>query len=439
MSKFFVVMKREYAQVVKKKSFIIMTILTPVIMAAFMVLPAFLAQRDVASSVPLAIIDQTGNGLGQTFAEAVKTYKLGDTEKPSYLVNRVAEVKPGDSVALLALQDTLTRQIEAREIDYLLIIRPDAHLTDSSLQLVTNSDDYQSINRFEYELTRLLSKQRLAVSHINLPVDSVLFLTRRVNLETENTSGESIPPMLKFFVALVFVMLMYIITIFSGQGLMRAVIEEKSGHIVEVLVSSVSPFQLMAGKILGGGTAALTQIAIWVIAGLIVFVITGLTGMAIDPALAKVVFNPIVVLFFSLFFVSGYLMYCTLFALVGSIVNSDKEAQNFVFLIIIWMLPALMAGTTIMRDPYADWVLMLSYFPLCTPTLMFERVAFLAPSATQYSLFSGILGEATLGFLIVVLATILIAWITSRVFRIGILMYGKRPTLPEILRWARHS
>jgi ABC-type Na+ efflux pump permease subunit len=126
MSKFFVVMKREYAQVVKKKSFIIMTILTPVIMAAFMVLPAFLAQRDVASSVPLAIIDQTGNGLGQTFAEAVKTYKLGDTEKPSYLVNRVAEVKPGDSVALLALQDTLTRQIEAREIDYLLIIRPDA-------------------------------------------------------------------------------------------------------------------------------------------------------------------------------------------------------------------------------------------------------------------------------------------------------------------------
>jgi ABC-2 type transport system permease protein len=234
-------------------------------------------------------------------------------------------------------------------------------------------------------------------------------------------------------------MLMYMITIINGSGLMRSVIEEKTSRIVEVLVSSATPYQLMAGKILGAGAAALTQVAIWVAAGAAVFLISGPSGLEIDPALAQMAFNPVIVVFFVLFFVSGYFMFCTLFALVGSIVNSDKEAQNFMFPIIIWMLPALMVGMAVLRDPYATWVLVLSYIPLCTPTMMFERVAFLAPSATEYSLFSGIVAEGALGFVLVVLSTGIIAWATSRVFRVGILMYGKRPTLPEIIKWIRHN
>ncbi len=439
MSKFLVVMKREYAQVVKKKSFLIMTLLTPVIMAAFMVLPSLLATRDVTTTEAVAIVDQSDQGVGAALATALAEYTISESETATYAVEEVISVNPTDDTRFDAIIDSLTDLVDERELRYVLAIGTNPHLSDSSLLLVTNSDDFRTIRRFEYQLSQILSKDRLESSQVNLPVDSVLALTRNVSVTKQNTSGESIPFEIKFFAALVFVMLMYMVTIINGSGLMRSIIEEKNSRIVEVLVSSVSPFELLAGKIVGAGAAALTQVAIWVGAGAVVALATGSGGTEIDSSLAQIVFNPVVVTFFVLFFVSGYLMFCTLFALVGSIVNSDKEAQNFMFPIIIWMLPSLMVGMAVIRDPYATWVLVLSYIPLCTPTMMFERVAFLAPSATEYSLFSGILGEATLGFISVVISTIAITWLSARVFRIGILMYGKRPTLPEIIKWIKRG
>ncbi len=439
MSKFLVIMKREYAQVVKKKSFVIMTLLTPVIMAGFMVLPALLAHKDVADTEPVAIIDRSNQGVGAAFAEAVGEYTIDEGEISSYRIREMIEIDPLQQNRLNELVDSLTGLVDSRALKYVLVIGPDPHLADTNLLLITNTDDYRTIRRFEYELSQILSKQRLQAGQVNLPVDSVMSLTRRVSLGTRNTSGESIPFEIKFLTALVFVMLMYMIIIINGSGLMRSVIEEKTSRIVEVLVSSATPFQLMAGKILGSGAAALTQVGIWVAVGALVFLVSGPSGMEIDPSLARIVFNPVIVVYFVLFFVSGYFMFSTLFALVGSIVNSDKEAQNYMFPIIIWMIPSLMVGMAVIRDPYATWVLVLSYIPLCTPTMMFERVAFIAPSAPEYSLFSGIVAEAALGFILVVLTTLAIAWIAARVFRVGILMYGKRPTLPEIVKWVRHA
>ena len=439
MSKFLVILKREYAQIVKKKSFLIMTLLTPVIMASFMVLPALLANKDVDTTESVAIVDRSNQGVGAALAIALSEYTIGDSEIPTYSIDRIIDLSPSDDTRFREVIDLLTDQVDTREVKYVLAIGSTPHLNDSSLLLITNSDDFRTIRRFEYELSQILSKQRLESSQVNIPVDSVLALTHRISLTTQNTSGESIPFEIKFFSALVFVMLMYMVTIINGSGLMRSIIEEKSSRIVEVLVSSVTPFQLLAGKIIGGGAAALTQVGIWVVAGLVVSLFAGAGSLEIDPGLAQIVFNPVVVIFFVLFFVTGYLMFCTLFALVGSIVNSDKEAQNFVFPVIIWMLPALMTGMAVIRDPYATWVLVLSYIPLCTPTMMFERVAFLAPSATEYSLFSGIVGEATLGLLCVIITSIGITWLSARVFRVGILMYGKRPTLPEILKWIKQG
>jgi len=438
MSKFLVILKREYAQVVKKKSFVIMIFATPVLMAGFMLLPAMLAQKEVTVSERVAVIDRGELGIGEQFSESLKRYKLKGTDEPSYIVKGMFHVSPDDQARFRQIHDSLAQAVTEKSLKYFLIIEPNAHLSDTNLYLVTNSDNFRTINRFESRLSDIMSKRRLHMSEINLPVDSVLALTQRIGLTLRDTKGESIPFFAKYIGALIFVMIIYMMIITYGATLMRSVIEEKGSRIIEVLISSVTPFQLMLGKVVGLGAAAFTQVAVWVLIGVVIFFVSGSAALQVEPAVERMVFNPVIVVFFILFFVSGYLLYSTLFALVGSIVNTDKEAQHFIFPISISLIIPMMVGIGVIQDPYATWVLVLAYIPFFSPTMMLMRVIFLAPTATEYSLFSGILGEASLAFLLIVATTLLVIWVTARIFRVGILMYGKRPTLPEIIRWVRY-
>ncbi|RME31148.1 MAG: hypothetical protein D6800_01060 [Candidatus Zixiibacteriota bacterium] len=162
-------------------------------------------------------------------------------------------------------------------------------------------------------------------------------------------------------------------------------------------------------------------------------------SLELDPSISRIVSNPLIVVFFVLFLVGGYLLYSAIFALIGSIVNSDKEAQNFIFPVVMLLILPVMVGMSLVQNPDAGWALALSFIPLTSPTMMMMRIAFLAPTATQYSLVSGILGESILSFVLLVLGVTATVWVAARIFRVGILMYGKRPTLPELVRWARHG
>ncbi len=132
---------------------------------------------------------------------------------------------------------------------------------------MTNSQNFRTLNRFEYQLSQIISGLKISTTEINLSVDSVLSLTGRLDLTIKDTQGESIPFEVKYFGAIILVMILYFMVLMNGQMLMKSVIDEKSSRIMEVLVSSVTPFQLMAGKVFGMGAAAFTQVAIWVIAG----------------------------------------------------------------------------------------------------------------------------------------------------------------------------
>ena len=439
MSKFWVIFRREYAQVVKKKSFIIGIFITPLLMGAFMVLPALLATSETTSAERVAVIDRGGMGFGDEFVASLDKYKLPDTEDPAYDIRGEITVDPSDTTRFNHIYDSLVTGIRNEGLKYLLVINPDAHLSDTNLRLVTNSDNFRTIGRFESILSDILSSQRLREANVNLPVDSVLTLTRGVDLPRSDTKGEAIPFMTKYFTALVFVFMIYMMIIGYGSTLMRSVIKEKNSRIMEVLVSSTSPFQMMLGKVMGLGAAAFTQVGIWVVIGLGIFLMSGSWGLAIDPSLARMVFNPVIVIFFVLFFTSGYIMYSTWFAFIGSIVNTDKEAQNFIFPVILFLIIPIIAGMSVVQDPYVAWAQVVSYVPFCAPTMMMMRILFIAPTAESYSLFSGVLLEGTISFLVTVLTTIAMIWITARVFRIGILMYGKRPNLPEIIRWVRYK
>lgn len=438
MSRFLVIMKREYAQLVKKKSFLFMTLLTPVIMAGMMVVPSILIRRGMTSEAErYAIIDRDHNHLGEQLAEEMSQYTLNDDSTAAY---SLAGIWTPAEEEYQAVYDSLVNSIRDRRLKYLLILRPDAHLADSNLLLVTNSDNELTINRMEYRLSKVLAKKRLELCNINLPVDSVMTLTARTSLPITNTKGESVNRLFKFMGGLLMMMLIYLLVLIDGQALMQSIIDEKNDRIMEVLVSSATPFQLMAGKIIGTGLAALTQVGIWVAAGAGIMAYSVSSGTAIDPSIERTIFNPATVVAFVAFLTSGYLLFSTFFAFIGAIVNSPKEAQSMLLpLILILLLPGMIVGMAALQFPDAAWIRSLSFVPTYTPLIMMNRVSATVPTIEGNALFSPIMGEALIGFLLIILSTIVTIWITARVFRVGILMYGKRPTLPEILRWIRHN
>jgi ABC-2 type transport system permease protein len=437
MDKIWIIMKREFAQVVQKKSFLVGIILTPVLMAFFMLLPAWLADKKASDPEKLAIIDAGGEGIGELFASAILKDTLDDG-RPYYKVTQTfTSIETPEKFK--RIYDSLSVEIADRGVRYFLVIRPGASVApDDSIYLVANNEDFRSMSRFETELSKIVSSRRLQGSSINLPIDSVLALTSRIDLGRRDTTGSVVDFRVKYFGALIFVMLMYMMILGYGQTVMRSVIDEKNSRIMEVMVSSVTPFQLMAGKLVGLGAAALAQVAVWIVLGMVMAAVSGAMAFEIDPSIMRVVYNPVIVVFFALFLVAGYLLYSTLFAVLGSIVNSEKEAQNFMFPVVICLVLPMMLGISVVQDPNSTLAVTLSMIPFFAPTMMMMRIVFIAPTTTEFSFFSGILGQSILSFVLVVIMIIIMVWVCGRIFRIGILMYGKRPTLPEIIKWVRY-
>jgi ABC-2 type transport system permease protein len=438
MRKFLTIMKWEYSQVVKKKSFLVGLLLTPTMMAMFTIVPGLFFKSGATSSEPMVILDQSGKALGEQFADALKPYKLEKSDEPSYEVKFVRTFAPDDSLGFVRALDSANQGIAEKKLKYAVVIGKDATTRDSAVYMVSAAESFDTQSKFEKEISRLLSKARLNASSINLGVDSVMTLARTINLGMRNPKGEVVSFGVKFGVSYAIILIMYMMILVYGSMVMRTVVEEKNSRIMEVLVSSVTPFQLMLGKILGLGLATLTAVAFWVVLSLGLVVFGGSIGAPMSPAVAALAFNPILIMFFVLFFVSGYILYSTFFALIGSIINNEREAQNLYFPIIIsLMIPFIFVGK-IAQEPDSVLSIVLSMIPVFAPTTMLMRLVFVLPGEMHYSLFSGIVLQAFAAFGLVVLATIGMIWITGRIFRIGILMYGKRPTLPELVKWLKY-
>jgi ABC-2 type transport system permease protein len=440
MRKFWVILQREYAQLVHKKSFLFTTLLTPVLMVVFMFVPALLMQKGTNNIEAYAVIDQDGHSLGRDLASGMAGYRLGDTTMPAFQLDTLVEIAVSDSLRYNEIYSRLVQRIRDDSLTYLMVIRPDAHLADSNLLMVTNSDNIRAISRFESQLGQALSRRRVEVSQINIPIDSVMALTRGIDLPRQDTKGESVSPEIKFMFGMILMMLIYMLILINGQWMMQAVIDEKSARIMEVLASSATPFQIMAGKIFGSGLAALTQVAIWIGGGAAMMGFATFSGTKLDPSIVKVVFNPATIICFAAFLVLGYLFFSTIFALIGSLVNSPKEAQPLMMpVIIVLFIPGMMIGMAALQMPDEGWIRIVSFIPTYTPLVMMIRVAVLAPTFEGNPLLSPIMLQAVISMIGLVVTLVFSIWIAARIFRVGILMYGKRPTLPEIVRWIRHS
>ncbi len=437
MSKIWIIAKNEYEQVVKKKSFILGLFLTPAIMAAFIFLPSLISEKKASQTEPMAVIDFSGTGIGQELVDKLSTYTLpDDSTAPYYEIDHLAlpANQPGMNSVIL---DSINKQVNNDDLKYALVIK-NGSLADTSIYCITNSDDFISLGRFENVISETFSSKRLHLSNVNLPVDSIMRLTERIDLSLMNTQGKEVSIKFKYFAMILFVMTMYGMILGYGMQVVRSVIEEKTTRIMEVLVSSVTPFQLLMGKILGLGGATFTSVAAWMLMGAIFMGGAAAFAMSIDPSLTAAVFNPLVAISFTLFLVSGYLLYSTIYAVIGAICTTEKEAQNFHFPIVMALILPVMIGFRAMQDPNATLPVVLSFIPFLTPTMMMMRVSFLAPSAGEFSLFSPIMIQVIIGFVLVILTTMAITWFAARIFRVGILMYGKRATLAEVIKWIRY-
>jgi ABC-2 type transport system permease protein len=221
------------------------------------------------------------------------------------------------------------------------------------------------------------------------------------------------------------VMLLYMAVLLYGISVMRSVLEEKTSRVLEVLLSSATSTQLMAGKLLGVGAVGLTQILVWVvIAG-----VFALPAMAMQPALSEFQIPVGVLVAFAVFFLLGYLLFSTMYATIGAITTTEQEGQQLQFLVIIPLILSVFMLSPVVRTPDAPLVVWMSMIPFFSPVVMYARIVVQTPPLWQIVL-SLVLLIATIGGMMILCA---------RIYRIGILIYGKRPNLPEILKWVKYA
>jgi ABC-2 type transport system permease protein len=243
----------------------------------------------------------------------------------------------------------------------------------------------------------------------------------RIEKGKEGASGISV-----FLVSFTMVMLLYVNVLMYGFAVMRSIIEEKSSRILEVLLSSVTAKQLLAGKIIGVGAVGLTQTLIWLLVGLAF----SLPGLAASHSMMSNVHIPMAgVVAFGVFFILGYFLYSTMYAALGAMVNSDQEAQQVQWPAMLPIIFAIVLSTPVLQHPNSPLAFWTSMVPFFAPILMFVRVMVETPPMWQIVLCIALMLLTTWGLL----------GLSSRIYRVGILMYGKRPTVPELRRWLKYS
>ena len=407
------VIRREYLQRVRSKWFIIGTIGGPLFMAALMFVPVYFAARSEANDRVMVVVDQTGV-LYERLAPRL--------EDGGYTVSQ--EPWSDDLVA------DLTQRVMDDDLGAFMIL-DDATLSAGVGQL--NASQRPSAIR-SLSIRQALVASALEHQLEGAGVDAVSMLqggALNVTVLTENAMDQPA----RFGLSFVGAMFLYMVILLYSVSVMRATLEEKTTRVVEVIVSAMKPWHLMLGKILGVGAVGLTQMAVWALSAA-VLITAGLPALiAARPELAQlqelsdVLPGVTLLVLFLGFFVFGFFMFSGLYAAVGAMCSSDEEAQQAQFPVTMFVIIPMLFLTPVLSDPTGSLAVGLSLFPLFTPIIMWVRVA--SDAAPMW--------QVGLSFVFMALAIVAIAWVAGRIYKVGILMAGKRPTLPELMRWVREA
>lgn len=413
------VAKREYLDRVRRKSFVIGTVLGPLLMGGMIVVPGLLLEHTPESRVNIAVIDLTDSLYGSFMGALDDTLSNGSK---MFVLRNVRST----GADLDAAKKVLSAEVAAGTLDSYLVLPRDIVEKGTATYFGKKVSNIKTLERIENALNKTVVVQRL--SKQGLDYGSVTAMLKRVNIETVQVGkgGEKANGFERMYItSLIFIILLYTTILVWGMAVQRSIIEEKNNRVVEVLLSSLRPFDLMAGKIVGVGAAGLTQYAIWGIFSI------GLTSYAMSTGQFSqyVSFGWGTIAYFILFFVLGYLFYSTLFASIGAVCNTDQEAQQLQTPVTMCLFFTVVIPMAVMQNPEGTFATVCSMIPFFAPILMFMRINILMPPLWQIALSVAIL-----------IASIFVAGVVSaKIFRIGILMYGKRPDVREILKWVRRA
>lgn len=434
MRKFLAVLKREYIQRVRAKMFIVSTILLPVVMSLFGIVPAVILSINAGGPMRIAVVDQTGKlydrleaalASDERVVEQVEPGRRGpDIGERTFKLEQVPSIGPDAN----AERAKLEARVRAKELDGYLILPPD-FLRTGKAEFVNNSPgDFLSGRPLESALNRALREQRLIEAKVDTGTRQALFEPVEVQSVHVGAPGEKVSSDGSRFV-LVFAVgfIMYLAILMYGQIILGAVIEEKETRIAEILFSSVKPFQLMMGKLVGVSLVALTQLAIWgtAFAAFALYGVNLLASRGLKTSIPPIPFTHYV--YFGLFFLLGYFIYATIYALVGSMVTTTQEGGQLAMPIILILVVSFYLFLPVSRSPDSPFAFWVSMIPFSAPVAMLVRIVTQTPPFWQIAL-SLLIGFGTV---------VLIMWVASRIYRVGMLMYGKRVSIPEALRWAR--
>jgi ABC-2 type transport system permease protein len=319
----------------------------------------------------------------------------------------------------------LTAKVKDKKLDAFLWATPDA-IKARKLDFVTN-DVSSFIDNGVLGAAVNDALRRSALKSKGLKDDEIEASLQSVEVAPQSPLGKNAPnPQAMFIATLGMVMVMYVTVLLYGVNVMRSILEEKTSRIMEVMLSTASAKDLMAGKILGVGAVGLTQVGIWVLtAG-----IFSSSALVASADLIKGVLSLKLLLYFGVFFLLGYVLYSTLCAAVGSMVNSEQEAQQMQFLVMMPMILSVIFIVNIFQHPSSTIAIFGSLFPFTAPLVMFSRIA-IQPETPVWQIAASIA---------LMIATIYgMVWLCGRIYRVGILMYGKKPNLPEIIKWIKYA
>ncbi|MDR2887268.1 MAG: ABC transporter permease [Bacteroidales bacterium] len=449
MNKISVIIKREYITRVRKKSFIVMTLVAPLLMAALILLPTVLMTGGSSDIKRIAVVEQQTD---------LFRGKIRNTEGVEFVYI--------DNASLESLKDSIAK----KKLYGALFIFPEIITTPNAIHLVSEKQPPISlISHIEQSLEKEIETQKLQAYNIS-NLDNILKDTRtEVSLQTmkidETGAVKDSSTEVAMILAYISGLLMYMLVFLFGSQVMRGVIEEKTSRVVEVIISSVKPIELMLGKITGIALVGLTQFLIWVVLTATVANLAsasfarqqGIESVQAMPqnimagssmpaansatidAAAQNAFSEIlgsamnqpwalIVFAFIFYFIGGYLLYASVFAAIGSAVDNETETQQFMLPVSIPVIVALMVAIGTMQNPESPLAFWCSMIPLTSPVVMMARIPFGVPG-----------WQIAVSMAILALTFAAFVWMAAKIYRTGILMYGKKTSWKEMWKWLRYS
>jgi ABC-2 type transport system permease protein len=421
MSEILLIIRREFLERVRTKAFVLGTVLFPVLMLVMVFMPMMLDRGG--SERRIVVVDEAPGAVGDLFIAELGT----PPESAEENVYRVERVEGG----LNEMQAELTRQVLAEEIDGYVVLPADVLETNAATYRARSVASFRVVSDIRRAASRAVQTERLQQVGLDGPQLAALIQPVEISEARVTTTGEEGgDAMSTFYVVYLMAFLIYFMVVFYGASLLRSVLEEKTNRIAEVMVSSIRASHLMMGKILGVAGAALLQLVLW--GAMIGLALTQsdmlMQRFGVSPEVFRAMAIPLPVAVALLaFFLLGFLFFSSMFAALGAAVNSEQEAQSLQMIVIMPLIVPLLFLGPIMDEPFGTAATVLALIPFTSPLAMPMRMG-AAPVAA---------GQIALSLLLLAVGVVVVAWLAGKIYRIGILSTGKRPSLAELVRWLR--